>query len=46
LGINAGGIVARIAAASFDATPQMRQELHDALLDRMQGIQRLSRKPF
>src|SRR5258708_16543333 len=44
--IAAGSISARMPATVFDADAEIKQRLHDALFDRMRGIQLLSRKPF
>jgi len=44
--IAAGSISARMPATAFDAETEIKQRLHDALFDRMRGIQLLSRKPF
>jgi hypothetical protein len=44
--IASGSISARLPAAVFDADEGVRQRLHDALFDRMRGIQLLTRKPF
>lgn len=44
--IDAGSISARMPATAFDADTEVKKRLHDALFDRMRGIQLLSRKPF
>ncbi len=44
--IATGTISARMSASSFDADEKLKQRLHEALLDRMRGIQLLIRKPF
>lgn len=44
--IATGSISARMPASSFDADEKLKQRLHEALLDRMRGIQLLTRKPF
>lgn len=44
--IAAGAVSARLPASAFDADEGIRQRLHESLVDRMRGIQLLTRKPF
>lgn len=44
--IDSGHVKATIASAVYDADPSMRTSLHEALNDRMHGVQLLSHRPF
>lgn len=44
--IDSGHVKATIAAAVYDGDPSMRTSLHEALNDRMHGVQLLSHRPF
>jgi hypothetical protein len=44
--IDSGHVKATIASAVYDADPTMRTSLHEALNDRMHGVQLLSHRPF
>lgn len=44
--IDSGHVKATIASAVYDADPSMRTSLHEALNDRMHGVQLLNHRPF
>ena len=44
--IGSGSISARLPASAFDVDTEIKKRLHDALFDRMRGIQLLTRKQF